>query len=728
MSSLARKDPNNNKALLFRQIELNWINAPNEDANDYLALYLDSQPDEDNKLPVSVHRLAGRMNGQLTTDYYLPLIDFYNETLNFGGVDANAEPHEGDHHFGPQYFEPHGSEVTSADSRWRRYNSHLGQNSHLSHTNNARRIQQQHLEAECVGYCVAYHSKNKILAKSCLQTNPSWMQESFQYIGSRALPTLMIPGTHNSGTYAKQLDKSVLQMINKYQMNQDESIFSQLVYGIRHLDLRVGYAKVKQRNERLWVYHDIFRTEVSLSEVFKQVARFLELTSHEIIIMDFHRFTVGFQNETPAVQRERHARLIEMLFRHLGRYVIPSYLGQHAPLQEYVSMGKRLLVGYADRSSLVGGQADQHSSIFALYTQQAPGRQPVRDVDAIKQDQEDLAESVYRAGSSASGSNQPPGEPQADRRMGTRIYNKLKSLKLISYSFSKRSATVDDLPDSPKKGGSSSSSPSRPSPPVKPHLQRLQKEEPHSAPMTENNHEDDDLAVVAKAALFFPQVRHLWPNKDTIDGLAQYMNETTCRKYFGELRSMMVELTPTVFGAISDKYDGNRRLAQLANRQVTDWIRDRWLHCINVVASDFFLGNDLIRLSIQANKMRQLHRTTTTTMTGSALQTGGSHLQGQQCSSFRRVEHLLDRSKIAGQQSQQPDQHELDASNVITHTSRDGKRHLMKAARWAPPSSVGAALPANFQQASRERRESFVDNVSDSFVDLFASFKRLLNL
>lgn len=694
---MAKKDSNNNKALLFRQIELNWINAPNEDINDYIGLYLDSQPEE-NVLPVSVHKLNGRMNGQITTDYYLPPIDFYNETTSHLASSTATQDDQ------KQYSnEP----VAPSEARWHhnRYNNLRGSAGRPNRSANFKPTTSlTGLNGECVGYCVAYHSRDKILAKNCLRTNPTWMQDSFQYIGARPLPSLMIPGSHNSGTYPKQLDKTVLQMINKYQMNQDESIFNQLVYGIRHLDLRVGYSKVKQRSERLWIYHDIFRTEVSVNEVFDQVKRFLDLTSHEIVIMDFHRFTVGFQNESPSILRERHAKLIDLLFKQLGKYIVPSYLGQHAPLNEYIVMGKRLIVGYADRTSLVGPQADQHS-IFAIYTDQT--KKPIRDIDAAKQDQED----------GSMGSNDgDQAEPQADRRMGTRIYNKLKSLKLISHSFSKRSIVENNHV---VVSGSHDRRPVRIISSTGPN------DETNPADSTTpSNH--DDLSIISKAALFFPPVRHLWPNKDTIEGLAQYMNETTCRKYFGELRSMMVELTPTVFGAISDKYDGNRRLAQLANRPVTDWIRDRWSHCVNIVASDYFLGNDLIRLSIYANKMRLLHRNIDLNSYG-------------QCTSFRRIEHLLDKSKIPIQFSYQPyfstasspsdNTNELsrhssagnpssgqEDSNTITHTSSDGNKILLR-----PLTSGSSSQP-------RDRRESFVDNVSDGFADLFSSFKRLLNL
>lgn len=695
VSSLANKDPNNQKALLFRQIELNWINAPLEDENDYIGLYLDSQPN-DNTLPVSIHRLNGQSSGQIITDYYLPQIDFHNETNNIIR----------------QYY---GDEFEYGNSRDETNNNKLHRISNNDDINLFRigisRETSEHLPQakrnmnllvdQCVGYCLAYHSRNKILAQNCLKTSPNWMHDSFQFIETRSLPSLMIPGSHNSGTYPKQLDKTVLHMINKYQMNQDECIFNQLIYGIRHLDLRVGYSKVKQRPERFWIYHDIFRTEISVSDVLKQVKRFLDLTSHEIIIMDFHRFTVGFQNENASTQKERHSKLIDLIFKQVGNYIVPSYLGQHAPLNEYVSMGKRLIIGYANKASILGSQVDQAYKLL-----NNPNKPPLRDIDSTAQQEESI--DLSKENSTPIGQQtEQQQQQQSDRRVGTRIFNRLKSLKLISNSFSKRSIV----------GGSD----------VK------RSESSLSSKLTSSLSNEDDLHEtsshdVSRASLFFSPVRHLWPNKDTIEGLAYYMNETTCRKYFGELRSMMVELTPTVFGAIADKYDGNRKLAQQVNRPITDWIRDRWLHCINIVASDFFLGNDLIRLAIHANKMRVVNRNDL-----------NSNTIGTQCKSFRQVEHLLDKSKIPIQFSYARYHHQYapqiqatinstDFQNqsqnkksfyhdIITHTSSDGNQILLKP----------LANSFNAQTGSRERRDSFVENVSDSLINLVSSFKRLLN-
>lgn len=663
MSSLvsrADKPP----AIMYRQIEINWINVPRA-SSDYLALYLDGEPESGQQLPVSVYRLNNRTHGKLTSDFYLPQIDFYAETNEF----ASRYPNE----FELIVNNKHNNTTTS---------------------NTSPVAVKKSLNRECIGYCVAYHSDASILAKSCLTSNPNWMLDSFEALAPRSLPWIMLPGTHNSATYARQLDSSVFQIINKYQMNQDENIFSQLVHGIRHLDLRVGYSKVKHRNERLWIYHDIFRTDVSAGEVFEQVRRFLDLTSHEVIVMDFHRFTVGFSDENAEVQRERHAKLIELIHEQLGKYIVPSYLGIATPIGELVALGKRLVVGYAGRNAiLIGHKLDQLKSSSSVSV--------IRDIDAAKQDQEDLSFNLG-LNSSDPASMMQMNQQQIDRRVGTRIFNKLKLLKIVRKSFSKRSL------------GASGE-------------QQQQQQLPNSG---------DIGSSLAKVALFFPSVRHLWPNKDTLEGLAAYMNESACKRHFGELRSMMVELTPTVFGVISDKYDGNRKLASLVNRPVSDWIRDRWLHCINIVASDFFLGNNLVALAIYANRMRALGNANLSNPNSDNNSSSNGLDGGGQCRSFRRIGHLLDKSKIPiqlvydfqssshlGDADDEADMMPYyprsnratssEANESVIHTSSDGSR-------------VHLRLLTNADQSIRgDKRDSFVDNIADGFVNVLSSLRRL---
>nr|CAH7737357.1 unnamed protein product [Callosobruchus chinensis] len=67
--------------------------------------------------------------------------------------------------------------------------------------------------------------------------------------------------------------------------------------------------------------------------------------------------------------------------------------------------------------------------------------------------------------------------------------------------------------------------------------------------------------------------------------------------------ALMAELTPTPLDIIF-RTNSLKKLAQEANGQVTKWFRDEWTNETNIVATDYFLGNDLINVAIHANIMR----------------------------------------------------------------------------------------------------------------------------
>lgn len=60
-------------------------------------------------------------------------------------------------------------------------------------------------------------------------------------MSSIPLSKLIIPGTHNSGSYNS--DDSVLkgEGFHRFVFTQDHDIWTQLVFGIRYLDFRIGY-------------------------------------------------------------------------------------------------------------------------------------------------------------------------------------------------------------------------------------------------------------------------------------------------------------------------------------------------------------------------------------------------------------------------------------------------------------------------------------------------------
>lgn len=55
-------------------------------------------------------------------------------------------------------------------------------------------------------------------------------------IGNSRIGSMFIPGTHNSGSFI-----GAPSFLQNYVLNQDRSVWTQLVFGIRYLDFRIGY-------------------------------------------------------------------------------------------------------------------------------------------------------------------------------------------------------------------------------------------------------------------------------------------------------------------------------------------------------------------------------------------------------------------------------------------------------------------------------------------------------
>ena len=92
-----------------------------------------------------------------------------------------------------------------------------------------------------------------------------------QAIGARLLKQVVIPGSHDAGTY------DFGGWIGPYAEAQDEDITAQLNAGSRFLDIRAGWI-----DEDYWAVHGaFFSTSVKLSRMLQEVADFANQPGHE---------------------------------------------------------------------------------------------------------------------------------------------------------------------------------------------------------------------------------------------------------------------------------------------------------------------------------------------------------------------------------------------------------------------------------------------------------------
>lgn len=226
----------------------------------------------------------------------------------------------------------------------------------------------------CFDFRVALLDEHGALISSeCLRIRPRWMRQLFESGGDNlALPELMLPGTHNSGSFPREGDDKDSHLV-RYLLTQDLNTYEQLVWGVRYLDLRVGHYPQDmgdQQNEshpdhgeRFWVNHDLVRVQ-PLRRVLHDVRIFLDAAVGEVVILDFHRFPVGFGAEDME-DTEAHGELLALIREVLGERLIPNE--RASALASIKDLHKRgsVLVAYGDR----GWQQRERAVLWAAVPQ-----------------------------------------------------------------------------------------------------------------------------------------------------------------------------------------------------------------------------------------------------------------------------------------------------------------------------------------------------------------------
>ncbi|KRT81974.1 hypothetical protein AMK59_6101 [Oryctes borbonicus] len=100
-------------------------------------------------------------------------------------------------------------------------------------------------------------------------------------------------------------------------------------------------------------------------------------------------------------------------------------------------------------------------------------------------------------------------------------------------------------------------------------------------------------------------LQQYWGDKKDVNGLKNYLQASikSHNTISNPLWALMAELTISPLDVIFNSAS-NAKLADKVNRELTKWFRDEWPREPNIVATDYFLGNDLINVAIEANKIR----------------------------------------------------------------------------------------------------------------------------
>ncbi|KAK3914864.1 PI-PLC X domain-containing protein 1 [Frankliniella fusca] len=222
----------------------------------------------------------------------------------------------------------------------------------------ATSVQERHVPSgqlgytpRCLNYWVVYErpppppppspgtassNETEVLAVACLRTRPTWMSDFRAEIGGLRLVDLFIPGTHDSASIQEDGRNT---LFDRYTVTQDESILGQLIYGVRYIDLRVGFYSTK--DVQWWANHGPVRM-TPLHAVLSDIKAFLGNTN-EIVILDIQNFPAGFGKDNKV-----HLKLVHLLETELGDVMAYRDQGRGwvSRLQELWDAGRRLIVAY----------------------------------------------------------------------------------------------------------------------------------------------------------------------------------------------------------------------------------------------------------------------------------------------------------------------------------------------------------------------------------------------
>lgn len=171
---------------------------------------------------------------------------------------------------------------------------------------------------ECIGYFARLEFQGRVIADNCLRVQPRWMEMLVRKqpkVGDLFLNELAIPGTHNAGSY-KVYDPPDESFVTWYRDCQEEDVYTQLLYGIRFLDIRPGLVTINNTKREFWVFHSAIRTENKLTDVLRGMRRFLDEFRTEVVFVDFHEFPWGFK--TP----QDYEALGDLVEQYLGSYIL----------------------------------------------------------------------------------------------------------------------------------------------------------------------------------------------------------------------------------------------------------------------------------------------------------------------------------------------------------------------------------------------------------------------
>jgi hypothetical protein len=197
-----------------------------------------------------------------------------------------------------------------------------------------------------------------------------WMENLPQEVRKKPLLSLMIPGSHDSGSYGlktslgfapdqgdlerawwfRYFPRLTMKISKRWTKTQAADVTQQLVHGIRYFDLR-GAPKIYQNQSnkdkfnatKLFFVHALYGP--SLSKIVSKVSSFLDAHRKEFVILHFQHFH--------AVNEVIASRFLDELIRIFGHKMCPfSPKNAQSSLDDLLSKGHQVIVFFPSDSKI----------------------------------------------------------------------------------------------------------------------------------------------------------------------------------------------------------------------------------------------------------------------------------------------------------------------------------------------------------------------------------------
>lgn len=200
-------------------------------------------------------------------------------------------------------------------------------------------------------------------------SNSHWMGDVAGNIGDRMIKDVVLPGTHDSGTYditatstiapAQDIPSwvnavyglglagvGIASVIADWAKAQPLDILKQLNMGIRYLDLRVVY-----NGDDYYICHGMYSAPVN--DVIAQVNTFISQNPREILILDFNHL---YQMPDPATNEP----LVQRMLNAFGSKMAPSIFTACSTLNDLWANGYQVIALYANADTVA-----QHAQLWS---------------------------------------------------------------------------------------------------------------------------------------------------------------------------------------------------------------------------------------------------------------------------------------------------------------------------------------------------------------------------